>query len=166
MNGTTASFIQFETVELVDKYSSPLEPQVRESLSEAQNYLMSFAWVNEIKQSYVGDFFEGIVGIFLFQISPRIVGVDDFVWVIIGDLHAAYITVENCPNPAAALDGFIGAMEEWVSAVENAQPTESLVPVNVPADSEHAAALKTRLNFLDAKILPLCKGSLSDDLRQ
>ena len=97
--------------------------------------------------------FEGIIGIFLFQFVPNREDVDEWVWVIVGDLPPTYLTVDECPNPGAALDGYIGAMEEWVAAVEKGNSVAELIPVNVPATPENAIKLRSRLEFLDKKIL-------------
>lgn len=166
MEGTVAPFIQFEAVELMQPDSELFGSELLEQLNEAESFLLSFSWLHAIEQAYLGNWFEGIVGIFLFKISPKLVGVDDFVWVIVGDLPSAYITVDDCPNPAAALDGYIGALEEWVSAVLMGEPIEELIPVDAPANRENALALKARLQFLDEHILPDCRGNLDADLRQ
>ena len=76
-----------------------------------------------------------------------------WIWVVVGDLPPIYITSEDSPNAACALDSYIGAMQEWVEAAENGLPVDDLVSVNVPATKENAAALKSRLSMLDERIL-------------
>ena len=80
-----------------------------------------------------------------------------------GDLPPAYLTTEDCPNPAAALDGYIGAMMEWVHAAQNGESVADLIPVNVPATKENGDMLKTRLNFLDDRILKDYHNDLKQD---
>ncbi len=166
MQSSVAPFVQFSCVDLIEEASDCLTDDLLERLKEAKTFLSSFRWVVTIDQVYVGDHFEGIIGIFLFKITPRLFDVDDFVWVIVGDLPSAYIAVSDCPNPAAALDGYLGELEDWVAAVLNGEPTDKLMPVDVPANRENALALKSRLQFLDERILPDCRGSLEVDLRQ
>ncbi len=166
MEGSIAPFVQFSCVDLIEEISDSLPNDLLEKLGEAKTFLRSFRWVSTIDQAYLGDHVEGIIGIFLFKITPKLVGVDDYVWVIVGDLPNAYITVDDCPNPAAALDGYIGALEDWVSAVLNGEPTDELIPVDASESRENALALKSRLKFLDERILPDCKGSLEVDLRE
>lgn len=84
---------------------------------EAKHYLMSFPWCSEILESFFGLGIDKIVSVFLFKILPSSQGVDDWIWVIVGDLPPAYITTDSAPNPAAALDAYIGAMNEWVEAL-------------------------------------------------
>jgi hypothetical protein len=120
---------------------------------EASKYLRSFDWCEEILKSYYGIGVGGIFGVFLFKIEPKSKDVDDWIWIIVGDLPSAYITAEESPNPACALDAYIGAMSEWVDAVKNGRPVDELIPVNVPPTMEYADMLENRLNYLDTEIL-------------
>lgn len=139
-----------------DAYSSNVglyTDEAGEMRKRAMNYLNFYNWCAEITESYVGMFFEGIIGIFLFRIVPSRKDVDEWVWVVVGDLPPAYLTLDECPNPGTALDGYIGAMEEWVEAAEKGRSVADLIPVNVPATPEYAEMLRTRLAFLDREIL-------------
>jgi len=120
---------------------------------EAREFLEFYDWCSEIRESYVGMIYPGIVAVFLFRIVSARDDVDEWIWVIVGDLPSAYITTDECPNPAAALDGYIGAMLEWVDATQKGKSVAELIPVNVPATKENANMLKTRLDFLDERIL-------------
>lgn len=120
---------------------------------EALTYLNYYSWCGSVRESYVGMIFEGIVGIFLFRFEPTRKGIDEWVWVVVGDLPPAYLTLDECPNPGTALDGYIGAMEEWVEAAETGRSVADLIPVNLPATPENAERLRTRLAFLDRNIL-------------
>lgn len=122
-------------------------------LHEAREYLREYEWCKGIRKEYVGLFVDGIIGIFLFQILPSRPEVDEWIWVVVGDLPPTYLTCDRCPNPATALDGYIGAMSEWVEAASKGTSVAELVPVNVPATRENAALLKKRLDFLDQRIL-------------
>jgi len=134
-------------------------PQEEDDLSEyalaqdARNYLLSHDWCAGIEAGYVGMVYAGILGVFYFRIEPAYSGVDEEVWVIVGDLPPAYITCEACPNPATALDGYCGAMQEWIRAVRGGDPIEDLIPVNTPPTKEYADMLASRLEFIDKQIL-------------
>ena len=127
--------------------------ELNEMLAEATNYLMSFKWCNGIEKRYMGIGIPGIVGVFLFKIIPAYTEVDEWIWVIVGDLPPAYISAVGFPNPAKALDGYIAAMREWVEAVKAGEDTSDLIPVNVPPTLEWAKKLEIRLDFLEKKIL-------------
>ena len=119
--------------------------------------------VREIKATYFGLSVSNILGIFLFEIVHSKKGGDDKVWVIVGDLPPAYITVEDdSPNPATALDSYIGAMERWIAAAKIGGNVEGLIPVNVPPTPENAKMLESRLQFLDREILSNYADDLAD----
>lgn len=120
---------------------------------EARHFLDFYDWCEHITESYVGMFYPGIVGVFLFRIETGREDVDNWIWAIVGDLPPAYITCDESPNPATALDAYIGAMSEWVQAAKNGESVADLIPVNVPATLENATMLESRLKFLDEKIL-------------
>jgi hypothetical protein len=119
--------------------------------NRAFNFLSNRIWYDSLHESYMGMFHPGIVAVFLFRIVPK--DFDEWIWVVVGDLPTAYIVGDDCPNPAAALDGYIGEMEEWIKAVEKGQSVEDLIPVNAPPTLNNAKALKSRMNFLDERIL-------------
>lgn len=132
-------------------------PEFLDDLEEARRYLLFYNWCGSIKEEYVGFYSAGIVGIFLFRIDPLRPDVDEWIWVIVGDLPPAYLTGEDCPSPAAALDGYIGAMEVWVEAAFLGKSVADLIPVNVPANPNNAELLRKRLHFLDTRVLPELK---------
>jgi hypothetical protein len=131
-------------------------------LKDATDYIGSFRWCVGIEESFLGIGIAGVIGVFLFRIRPAQEQVDDWVWVIVGDVPYAYITTENAPNPATALDAYIGAMEEWVNAAKAGRSVVGLIPVNVEPSLEHARILEGRLQFLDREILSL----YTDDLQE
>lgn len=136
-----------------DYQAEPRDSDALVMYTEAKDYLEFYDWCAQILDSYVGILHPGVVAVFLFEIRPSRKDVDDWVWVIVGDLPPAYVTTDQCPNPAAALEGYIGAMREWVEAASTAKSVASLIPVNVPATPEYAEKLRFRLDFLDERIL-------------
>jgi len=120
---------------------------------EAKDFLCFYSWCKDIKHGYVGILVPGVVGLFLFEIVPSKTDVDCWVWVVVGDIPPAYITCEDSPNPACALDAYIGAMSEWVTAASAGDSVENLIPVNAPATPEFASLLDKRLKFLDERVL-------------
>lgn len=125
----------------------------REELySRARNYLETFEWCLEIEESYVGMLFPPILGIFLFRIVPG-GEADEWIWIFVGDIPPAYITVDGCSNAAQALDGYIGAMEQWVDAVDAGRSVADLIPVNAPQTKEYADMLRRRLKRFDEYVL-------------
>jgi len=136
--------------------------ELKKMLEQASAYLKSFSWVRDIKAAYLGIGVLKVLAVFLFEIVPSRKDVDDKVWVIVGDLPSAYITAEDSPNPATALDSYIGAMEQWVAAAKKGGSVEKMIPVNVPPTPENAKRLESRLSFLDKEILSNYADDLAD----
>ncbi|WP_197507168.1 hypothetical protein [Mitsuaria sp. 7] len=120
---------------------------------EAKGFLTSFKWCVAVEEEYVGFIFPGIVGVFLFKIQGISEAIDEWVWIVVGDLPPAYITCEESPNPATALDSYMGAMREWIEAIDRGDSVDGLIPVNAPATRETAKQLAARLKFIDENIL-------------
>lgn len=136
--------------------------ELYERLAEASAELNFYNWCDRIESVHVGLFYPGIVSVFLMSIETRFEDVDKAMWVIVGDLPPAYITCDNAPNAACALDAYIGAMKEWAEAAVQGDSVAQLIPVNVPATPEMAERLMRRLIVLEESIL--C--NFKDDLKQ
>jgi len=127
---------------------------------EAMDYLNEFSWLTGIKNAYFGIGLGDIFAVFLFEIDPADEEADDFVWVVVGDIPPAYITCENAPNPATALDGYIDAMALWAEAALAGKSVDTLIPVPVPATKEAGLDLQSRLEFLSEHVLSLYEADL------
>ena len=128
---------------------------LRGMLEEAKEFLGAFDWCESIEESYFGLGVGGVVAVFLFRIRPKREGIDDLLWVVVGDLPPAYQVTDNSPSPTLALEGYVELMSEWVEAATNSQPVDDLIPVNVAPTPENAKLLESRLAFLNKEILPL-----------
>lgn len=122
--------------------------EIRTMRERADDYIRTFPWCRGITETRAGIVIPGVVGVFLHRIIPAHDGVDDWVWSIIGDVPPAYISLDDAPNPATALDGYIGAMQDWVEAVRLGRPLDDVIPVDVPPEPKFAAMLESRLNYL------------------
>lgn len=119
----------------------------------------SFPWVREVKQTYVGAYFEGVVGIYLFEFIPQESGIPDFLWLFLGgDTPILWLPTDESPNPAEALITYVDVVGAWVDAVLNAKPTEDLAPIALPETEENALRLKRHLAFLEGYVLPQFSG--------
>jgi hypothetical protein len=129
--------------------------------SNAKMFIESFRWAGKVKTVLFGLGVADIVGVFLFEIIPNSEDVDPFIWVAVGDIPPAYLVTDETPNPACALDAYIGEMNKWVDAVFAGKPISNLIPVNGAPTIENARQLKKKLEFLDKEILSY----YSDDLK-
>ena len=127
---------------------------LKEMAFDAQNYLRSLRWCNSIREAYFGDGYGGIVAVFLFRIEPARTDVDEWLWVVYGDLPPAYLVTDLCKTPSQALEGYIGEVTKWAELAKDGCPSKDVIPVYVPATPENAANVESRLKFLKEVIVP------------
>ena len=140
------------------------DPLGRPALAKtAEEFLLSHDWCKSIRRGFLANAWEGILGVFYFEIEPGTPEVDDELWVIVGDLPPAYLVVEDEPVTKDALEAYVYEMKRWVDAVMSDESVADLIPVYyqssgkiVPPTKEFAAALKKRLEFIENSILPSC----------
>ena len=129
------------------------ERETRALMNRAEAFLRSFSWCSGIKETYLGIVVPGVLGVFLFHISPATTEVDEYLWVVVGDLPPAYLVTDDAPNPSSALTNYVAEMRTWVDAVRRGDSTDGLIPVNAPATLDSANELASRLDFLTERIL-------------
>ena len=125
--------------------------------AEATAFIQGFDWCKGIQESYFGWAVGGVLGVFFFRIIAACEGVDECLWVAVGDIPSAYLVTDESRKPSEALRAYIAEMRQWVAAAASGQPVDQVIPVNVRATRETALALKKRLDFLECEILPLCR---------
>lgn len=154
MNDSTNIEPDISSVTLISDLATPLPSGLNNALNEARSFISFYDWVSSIRTEFLGAEVDGILYAFLFEIVPARSDVDQWIWVIVGDIPPAYITCEDAQNPYEAVDAYVGAMEEWVNAAQDGKSVANLIPVNVPASPANAVMLNRRLKFIDERILP------------
>jgi hypothetical protein len=141
---------------------------VSELYDEARAYLTSHRWCAGIRQGFVGIAVGGVVGVFLFHIDPAKTEVEEWLWIVVGDVPPAYLVVDQAGNPARALDAYISEMTVWVHAVREGESVDEVIPVLtrdggavVEETAENAEMLAGRLEFLEERILSDYRDDLS-----
>lgn len=129
-------------------------PLLVEMHEKAKKYLTSHSWCPKITESYLGYGVGGVVALFLFRLSPPINGVDEWLWVVVGDLPSAYMVIDDAENPAKALEAYCTLMEEWANSALRGEDLSERYPVEVPPTAENARLLFTRVQFLRDKVIP------------
>lgn len=150
------SKIDFTKVSSIDEMMGDDAEDTRllnEMALEAKKFLTEFKWCKSIKNQYFGLGVGGVVGVFLFEIVTNKNDIDSYIWVINGDLPPLYLTTDDAPNPACALDSYIGAMEDWAKAAIEGVSVSDLVPVDAKPTKQNGELLLKRLKFLDEEIL-------------
>jgi hypothetical protein len=100
---------------------------LKELALQAEAFIKSFQWCHGIKDSYYGFGVGGILAIFYFHIIPANETIDEYLWVIVGDLPPAYLVIDESRTPAEALKSYIYEMQEWVQAAESGQSVEECI---------------------------------------
>lgn len=145
-------------IRLDPEYVSNIPEDAKEAFDNARDFLDYYDWVESIDRTFLGAAFSGILYIFLFEITSYREEVDPWAWVIVGDVPPAYLTCDDATTPYEALDSYMGAMQDWVTAAKAGRSVANLIPVNVPATYENGILLENRLKFIDEKILPELNG--------
>lgn len=127
---------------------------LRSMATQAESYLSGFDWCRSIKAKYFGAGVGQVVAIFLFNIVPRQAAVDDWLWVVVGDIPPAYLVVDQAKTPSTALVAYVDEMRRWIQLAKRGQTSSEVIRVNMPATAEWAQKLEKRMNFLEENILP------------
>jgi hypothetical protein len=147
INGNHMEEIDFYRLKEIDEFQSILD-----LFSESKKYLESFNWCKKIiKGWYDFGFFEKL-GVFLFNIESNGQDVDDFIWVIVGDLPTAYID-SSVKTGLGALRIYCDLMEEWAVNVSKGKSVDECFPVPVEQTRKNAELLMKRINFLKENYL-------------
>ena len=130
---------------------------LRGMLEEAKNYVLSFSWC----ESIISSFFAGGVGkifaIFLFKIAPLRSDVDQWMWIVVGDIPPAYLPLQDCKSSREVFETYLAGMKRWVELARQGREgtrEDGVPPVNVPATPEWAETLDKRLRSLADLIRP------------
>jgi hypothetical protein len=127
---------------------------LRRMADEALLFLNQFDWCKEIREFYFGLGIGGVLAVFLARILPSQKRVDEWLWVVVGDLPPAYLVTDAASTPVAALRGYIEEMRKWVAAVWAGKSLDNVIPVNAPATLQNADALCSRLNHIERELIP------------
>ena len=119
----------------------------------AVNFIRSFAWSGELLAMYEGFQEPTMLGVFLVHLQPSALHVDDWLWVVVGDVPPAYLVADDNPTVAQAVIGYADEMQRWVDAARAGAPVDDLIPVNVPPTTEYADMLSSRLAILRGTVL-------------
>lgn len=151
MNPPAAGVVALEQMAGDDEQDTAL---LREMAAEATNYLQSFSWCSGIAEAYWGGGVGKVFGIFLFKIIPASPDVDQWLWVVTGDVPRAYLVLDESKSPAEAFEAYLTLMTNWIEFAHEGRSSPELPPTGVPSTPEWAAELERRLEFLKTKVKP------------
>lgn len=95
----------------------------------ARRFLVRMNWCVKITHAYLGLFFPSYVAVFLVEYEDRDDQPDPFTWIIVGEVPPLYVTVDESPNPACALDSYLGALSAWSDAFTAGEPMSDVCPI-------------------------------------
>jgi hypothetical protein len=143
-----------------------------EMIERGQRWLAGHDWCERIAESYVGDVaVGGIVVVLLTRIVPASEDVDEWLWVVVGDVPPAYLVTDDLPNPASALDTYVTLVRQWVAAAERGEDVADLMPLEsdvqpgepLAPTRRNAEALRGRLDLIQRLILDFHDDDLRSD---
>lgn len=120
---------------------------------KATNYLTAFRRCGNVRESFPAFDIGYPLGVFLFRIEPRLVGVDDTLWVVVGDGPPAYLVCDDAPDWHSALRCYVREMQRWVEAVRSGSSLDGVIPVDVSPTLENAELLTSRLGFIQDHLI-------------
>jgi hypothetical protein len=130
---------------------------------EATRFLLGHSWCKSIVTSDLAFAVAGVLNVFLFRIESSCPGVDDRLWVVVGDLPPAYLVHHDTPTWQDAVTAYIREMERWVAAVRTGKALHDIIPVAAEPTLEHAELLSSRLRFIADEILALDEEEIESD---
>ena len=130
---------------------------LRQMWTVAERYVLSFSWCESIVSAYFGGGVAKILAIFLVNISPARPDVNEWVWIIVGDIPPAHLPLEDCESAMEAFETYIDGMKRWAVLAREGRvgtPEESVPPMDVPATPEWAEKLEIKLRVLTDAVRP------------
>ena len=121
---------------------------ISETCHCARKYMENQQWCLRILETFLGIDEGYILGVFLFKIMPSDENIEEYLWVVVGDLPPLYLVTEAAPTPAFALLRYIEEMTVWAEAAITRTDNSGLPPAAAAFSGENGFALRTRLQLL------------------
>lgn len=129
---------------------------LRAYADEARSYLEDYPWCTGVRQLLYGVGVGGVVAVFLAELCVKGLEVQ-WLWVLAGELPAAYLPVEKAADPCAALRVYCDEVAVWVEEVRRGAASPRGLSPRAPATREVADELAVKLITVRRIVLPaLC----------
>ncbi len=121
---------------------------------KAKGYIDSFDWcIKTLDCWYDKDYsLYDKLAVFLFNIQPLNDNVDDYIWIIVGDLPSVYLD-KSITNGKEALEAYCDLMSEWSDNVKDGFSVSQCYPVVTEPTIDNAVLLDKRIAFIKQNIL-------------
>ncbi|MRG97254.1 hypothetical protein [Polyangium spumosum] len=127
--------------------------ELQAMLRAARDYMARFPWCAAIEEEHFGLGIGRVVGVFLFRIRP-VGAIDEWLWVIVGDVPMAYLVTDRASSPTQALEVYCELMDDWIRAVRGSGDLHEAFPVSAMPTPANADSLEKRVEFLRKKVIP------------
>jgi hypothetical protein len=130
---------------------------LRQMSVEARHYLESFSWCAAILDGWFAQGVGGIFGLFLFRILPASPEIEEWLWIMNGDLPSIYLGFDQAPSVQEAFREYIEGIRRWIIHVRcGAQETpDDVPPITTPKTTRWADDLERRIDSLEQVLSPL-----------
>jgi hypothetical protein len=133
---------------------------------EAEEYLRTFSWCDDVRSSYFGGGVAGVFAVFLFHIRSARPEVCHWIWIVVGDIPFAYLPVEDASTAKEVFNAYVRGMRNWVELARLGRSEtagDDVPPIDVASTPEWAEKLQHRLNSLMLMVQPLFDGDSESD---
>lgn len=137
----------------MDDPSSRPDAEEVDLAAEARQFLASHPWCARVRRVALKFTIPDYLGVFLCTLVPRAPEVDTTLWVVVGDLPAAYLVHDAPDTWQDALAGYVGEMRRWVEAVRTGASLDDVIPVDAPATRQVADMLASRLDYIQEQLV-------------
>ena len=145
----TSEMLSMETI--LKTYANDVE--TIKLAKTASTYLYSHIWCDKIEKQWFVANWENLLAIFFFKITTNTKDVNEYVWLVVGDLPSICIDVESAANEQEVVKAYVGIMEDWIKCVHNKGNIKKCYPINVPPTKGYADMLKVRMSLIKEHIL-------------
>lgn len=115
--------------------------------AQARSCLESFAWCTDVRDERFAGGLGGVLGVFAMEVLVK--GRQrEWLWVIAGEVPAAYFAWARAPCLCAALRVYGELLARWVDAVRTGTLDRDVFAFDVAATLEQADALAAKLEVL------------------
>ena len=127
---------------------------LRGMYTQCVEYIQSFQWAPPIKSVCLAYGAGGVLAVFLVTFLRPIGDEDSQLWVVVGDLPAAYMVVDEAKTVDEALLIYCEMMSCWAEAVLGNRPLDNVFPVAAAPTKLNAELLISRITFIRRQIVP------------
>ena len=130
------------------EFYSELEGQYR----KAETYLKGFRWCKEIKGCSLYSNLGKVFCIFLFEIDNTASSVDNFLWIIVGDIPSMYLDT-GIKSTKEVIDNYVGLAEDWINNIKEGKDVNDCYPFNAEPTLELAELLEKKVSFMKNELI-------------